>query len=163
MAKSGRKKAAQTGSNGAATQPQAEPLTTYFRKILLENKKLLTGRSNEEVLKRWQDEHPGQPVTSSVKAAMANAKSAIRSKLKKRRGKKAGQQTQETGTEQAPSTAIAPAQRRGAPKGSQALERLEEAIDDCLDLARELGREEFEGVVTLLRRARREVVWKMGQ
>jgi len=40
---------------------------------------------------------------------------------------------------------------------------LEEQIDDCLALAKEMDREGLVSVIALLRRARNEVVWKMGE
>jgi hypothetical protein len=52
---------ARPARTSAAVQTQTEPLTTYFRKIFSENRKLLKTRSNEEVLRRWQDEHPARP------------------------------------------------------------------------------------------------------
>jgi hypothetical protein len=43
------------------------------------------------------------------------------------------------------------------------LETLEEKIDDCLTMARALGGEGLDEVISHLRRARRLVVWQMGQ
>jgi hypothetical protein len=43
------------------------------------------------------------------------------------------------------------------------LELLEEQIDDCLILAKHLDREGLDSVIKLLRRARNEVDWKVGQ
>ena len=43
------------------------------------------------------------------------------------------------------------------------LEALEIRIDDVLGFARDMQAEELANVVTLLRRARNEVVWKLGQ
>jgi hypothetical protein len=40
---------------------------------------------------------------------------------------------------------------------------LEEQIDECLTLGKRLDREGLRGVLVLLRRARNEVVWKLGQ
>ena len=48
-------------------------------------------------------------------------------------------------------------------KAARGLERLEEQIDECLTLARTLDREGLSGVIVMLRRARNEVVWKMGE
>ena len=44
---------------------------------------------------------------------------------------------------------------------NQGLEALEEQIDECLTMARNLDREELESVIHLLRRARNEIVWKL--
>jgi hypothetical protein len=50
------------------------------------------------------------------------------------------------------------------PRGNEnGLEVLEEQIDECLLAARTLDRQGLESVINLLRRARNEVVWKMGQ
>jgi hypothetical protein len=43
------------------------------------------------------------------------------------------------------------------------LEALEEQIDDCLSAAKALDREGLGDVIGLLRRARNQVAWKMGQ
>jgi len=43
------------------------------------------------------------------------------------------------------------------------LASLEENIDNCLDQARSLDRDGLEGIIKLLRRARNEVVWKLGE
>jgi hypothetical protein len=43
------------------------------------------------------------------------------------------------------------------------LPALEEQIDECLTLARGLDREGLADVIAILRRARNEVVWKMGE
>jgi hypothetical protein len=40
---------------------------------------------------------------------------------------------------------------------------LEERIDDCLSLSKSLDRDGLGDVIVLLRRARNEAVWKMGQ
>jgi hypothetical protein len=45
---------------------------------------------------------------------------------------------------------------------SRSLESLEEAIDDCLQAAKGLDRQGLADVIALLRRARNEVVWKLG-
>jgi hypothetical protein len=50
-----------------------------------------------------------------------------------------------------------------AKRSSSRLEHLEEQIDECLTAARSLDREGQEHVIRLLRQARNEVVWKLGQ
>jgi hypothetical protein len=51
----------------------------------------------------------------------------------------------------------------GPQQGDGELQPLEEQIDDCLSLAKHLDREGLAHVIQLLRRARNEVVWKLGQ
>jgi hypothetical protein len=130
-----------------------ENVSGYFRKIFDENPKLLKGRSNEELLKRWLADHPGQTeVPQKVKNNLANVKSILRKKMRKRGGRpKAGESVAAVGETARP---------RLAPRG---LEALEEQIDECLDLARRLDREGLAGVIGLLRRARNGVVWMAGQ
>jgi hypothetical protein len=132
---------------------QGESIQGYFKRILRENPKLLKGRSNEELLRGWQEDHKGQEPTTSVKAGLQNAKSALRSKRRKRRAVK-----QEDGQQQVATHPLAkPA------KTAHKLEALEEQIDDCLSLAKHLDREGLEDVIKLLRHARNKVVWAMGQ
>ena len=148
MAKSGRKPA--HAGKGAE---DGQPLTTYFRAIFEQNPHYLDTRSNDQVLQHWQDDHPNEKPSNQVKAALANAKSAVRQRRRKRRGGRP------KGT--AVATASQPVARAKAP--SHRLEHLEEQIDDCLSLAKHTDREGLVEVIRLLRKARNEVVWKMGQ
>jgi hypothetical protein len=128
----------------------AENVSGYFRAILKENPKLLKSRSNEELLKRWMSDHPKEKeVPARVKQGLANVKSVLRSK---RRGRK-----RKADPEQGAVAML----EKGQP--SHRLETLEEHIDDALTMARSLDRQALESVIAALRRARNEVVWKMGQ
>jgi hypothetical protein len=139
----------------AAKAGEGESMQGYFKRILKEDPKLLKGRSNEELLNRWKADHPGQEVTKSVTAGLQNAKSAIRSKRRRRKVAPAEGQSARVA---AKPTKVA----SGGHKGHK-LEVLEEQIDDCLSHAKHLDREGLGEVIRLLRRARNEVVWKMGQ
>jgi hypothetical protein len=139
----------------AAKAGEGESMQGYFKRVLKEDPKLLQGRSNDELLARWQADHPGKEITNSVKAGLQNAKSALRSKRRRRKAAPIeGQSVQEAAK---PTKAAS-----GGPKGHK-LEALEERIDDCLSHARRLDREGLAEVIRLLHRARNEVVWKMGQ
>jgi hypothetical protein len=132
----------------------AETPSGYFRRIIGEDRKLLKGRNNQVLLDRWLADHPGEKeVPKNIRAILSNVKSTMRSK--RRRRKKA-----EAGAANGPTTQVSPAMLKG--KGHK-LERLEEQIDDVLGLARGMAGEELDGIIKLLRRARNEVVWKMGQ
>ena len=48
-------------------------------------------------------------------------------------------------------------------KAVRGLDRLEEQIDECLSLAKYLDREHLADVISLLRKARNAVVWKLGE
>lgn len=128
-----------------------ENISGYFRAIFKENPKFLKSRSNDELLKQWISDHPKEKeVPARVKQGLANVKSVLRSK---RRGRKR-QAEEEQGTVAVLTTSRQPSGR---------LERLEEHIDDALTMARNLDRQGLESVIAVLRRARNEVVWKMGQ
>src|ERR1700730_13981694 len=75
-----RKKAAEI-SNG---EKSGESIAGYFRTIFKENPKLLKGRSNEELLRRWLTDHPEyNEVPPNVKSSLSNIKSVLRSKKRK--------------------------------------------------------------------------------
>jgi hypothetical protein len=123
-----------------------ESISGYFRVIFRENPKLLKTRSNQELLDRWLKDHPRErEVPYRVKQNLANIKSVLRKKARKRKG---------VANEAPPPVAV--------PR-SRGLEGLEENIDQCLDQAKMLDREGLDSVISLLRRARNEVVWKLGQ
>ena len=137
--------AVQVKSNG-------ETVSGYFRKVFAENPGLLDSRSNDELLQRWLKDHPGETeVPKKVKVGLQNVKSALRSKGRRRKKKAAA--------------VGASVSERAHPsgRGKDHLLTLEERIDDCLMLARRLDEEGLGDVIGLLRRARNEVVWKMGQ
>jgi len=127
---------------------------------------MLKGRSNDELLKRWLSDHPGETeVPAKVKANLANIKSVLRNKHRKKADKKAGQVTERAETTQGQKGhGVLPRRNREAPSPtSNPLEQLEEQIDECLTLAKNLDREGLEHVIRLLRSARNDVVWMMGQ
>ena len=124
----------------------------YFRRVFDENPALLNERSNEALLQRWQQDHPGQEITTSVKTGLANLKSVLRSKGRKR-GRKAAAEA--TGAQMA--TASRPRVKAGR------LEVLEEAIDDCLSLAKSIDKDGLAQVIHSLCRARNLVVWRIGE
>jgi hypothetical protein len=132
-------------------QEPAENISAYFRRVFHENPKLLEGRSNEQLLKRWLADHPGQTeVTKSVKKVLRNVKGILRSQGRKRKAAKA------------PAAPVGKEPPRPAPRKGH-LEQLEERIDEVLTLARSFEHEGLESVVNHLRRARNEVVWKLGE
>jgi hypothetical protein len=130
-----------------------ETVSGYFRKVFAENPELLKTRSNEELLNRWLADHPGEKeVPKRVKQSLMNIKSILRKK-----GRKRGRR-QEANSQAPAGAAPAPVKR-----SSNRLEHLEEQIDECLTAARALDREGLVHVIRLLRQARNQVVWKLGQ
>lgn len=147
MAKRGRKPGQQSG-NG-------ETVSGYFRRIFKERPELLGASSNDELLSRWLKDHPGnKEVPKNVKNNLANLKSVLRKKGRKRRGRKPAEQAAVSTGQAAASVANVIGRR---------LESLEERIDEGLTMARNLDPSTLANVIQLLRRARNEVVWKIGQ
>jgi hypothetical protein len=146
--------AAQPNGKTAPTQRDAMPqetATAYFRRVFKEDPRLLKGRSNEEVLKRWLEDHPGESeVPQSAKNVMSNVKSQLRKKRRQKKGE----------TPAGPSKVTQPAP--SLPRVRD-LEALEARIDDCLTFARQIDSGSLEEVVRFLRRARNEVVWQSGE
>ena len=146
-----------TGSNGAATnnQDQGESVSAYFRRVFDENPKWLDERSNDALYARWLKDHPGEKeVPEKVRQNLSNIKSVLR----KQGRRKAGRPKKSAALSQ---SAAAPAER--PEKMGWNLSYLEEQIDECLTLAKVLDREGLQNVISLLRRARNEVVWSMGK
>lgn len=159
--KSGQKGKGVDGKASAKPQPtprgDGASVSGYFRAIFKEHPSLLKARSNEELLQRWLADHPDEKeVPGRVKNSLSNLKSVLRKKLRKKtdREKKPEEPIRAT-----PADESAPSPTTASPN----LESLEEQIDDCLTMAKNLDREGLESVIHLLRRARNEVVWKLGQ
>jgi hypothetical protein len=138
--------------------PPGENTAGYFRRIFKENPKLLQGRSNEMILTRWLADHPDQTeVPQTIKNNLSNLKSIVRSKKRKKVARRAEEAQPDAPTSQ-PAVPVA---RKAT--GTTRLDVLELQIDECLILAKNLDREGLEIVINHLRRARNEVVWKIGQ
>jgi hypothetical protein len=154
-------KSAPAGKAASAATKDGETTGGYFRRVFKENRVWLKGRSNDEVLKRWLADHPGhKEVPGNIKAHLSNVKSTMRSKKRKKVATRA-----EAAHPSHQSTAVTrvatPVARK--PLGSSKLDQLEMQIDDCLIMARQMDHEGLHDVIGLLRKARNEVVWKMGQ
>jgi hypothetical protein len=134
-----------------------QSVASYFKAIFKENPALLSTRSNDEILLRWLKDHPGEKtVPDRIKANLANVKSVLRKKKRKKPGRKPGRPAAAVSAV----TAVVSEPARISTKG---FEQLEEQIDDCLTAARSLDREVLHNVIGLLRKARNEVMWKLGQ
>jgi hypothetical protein len=135
------------------TPPAGENVSAYFRARFKENPKRLTAGSNQEVLQRWLADHPGEKeVPQRVKYILSNLKSVLRKKRRQKKGKP-----------ERPEPALAVEATNMPNTVLRGLEALEEQIDDCMSLARQLDREGLANVVQILRKARNAVVWQQGQ
>ena len=136
------------GSNG-------ESISGYFRKVFEEHPSWLNTRSNDLLYKRWLKDHPkDQEVTEKVRQNLSNTKSLLRREGRKKRGRPK-KETLAAGA--ASSSAEMPH------KAARGLALLEEQIDDCMTLAKNIDREGLAQIISLLRRARNEVVWMTGE
>src|SRR5688572_20644610 len=145
-----------TNTNGTTTGQNGEPenISGYFRKVFAENPRWLDSRSNDQLFVRWLKDHPGEKeVPEKVRQNLSNVKSVLRQQGRKKPGGGAKK------GRPAEATAVATTPPRKRVPG---LDALEEQIDECLTLAKNLDREGLSDVIILLRRARNEVVWKMG-
>jgi hypothetical protein len=127
-----------------------ESVSGYFRKIFAEQPELLDSKSNQELVDRWKADHGASEVPNSVRSNLANLKSHLRKR--RRLG--------------LPLWGEAARQRAAVPVGNatnHGLEALEEHIDDSLTMAKNLDRTGLGDVITLLRRARNKVVWRLGE
>jgi hypothetical protein len=141
-----------------------ETVAGYFKRVFAENPKWLKGRSNEEVLKRWEADHPGEKVTASIKNGLSNIKSVLRSKGRRRAKRKAAEAAPPgQGSPSVLSSTSSHGITAGAKGAGRRLEQLEEMIDECVSLARATDREALSEVIDHLRRARNRVVWALGE
>jgi hypothetical protein len=147
-----KRKAAQAPAGQA--KANGGTVSGYFRKVFAESPGLLDSRSNDELLQRWLKDHPGETeVPKNVKVGLQNIKSVLRSKSRRKKARAAA----------AAGTVAQVGQRVEVGVKKNKLEALEERIDNTLMFARGLDEEGLHDVISHLRRARNEVVWKMGQ
>jgi hypothetical protein len=138
----------------ATAQANDETTSGYFRRVFKEQPRLLGMKSNEELFRRWLADHPGHAeVPKNVKANLFNIKSVLRKKHRRKSGRPKR-------VEAAVVANSPPMPLKIAPKR---LEALEEQIDDCLTLAKQLDREVLSDVILMLRKARNAVVCKLGE
>ncbi|GEM_PF-3665997 len=133
MAKRGRKKKSVGG---------------YFRSVFADHPEWLKGKSNAPLLSQYRKDKgmaPEAQVPNNIKANLANVKSVLRKQGRKTAGRK-----------------MISVKAVAAVSGTK-LEALEELIDDCMTLAKNIDRDGLENVISKLRSARNEVVWKTGK
>lgn len=131
---------------------EGDNVSGYFRKLFKERPALIDVSSNQELLERWRADHPDEEeVPQRVKNILFNLKSILRKKRTEKRQARAAVRSRALAAA-APTPTV----------NSKGMEQLEEYIDECLTMAKNIDREGLEKVIGLLRRARNEVLWKEG-
>jgi hypothetical protein len=129
----------------------------YFRRIYRENPSFLKATTYDQVLQRWLEDHPGETaVPQRIKDILYNLKSTLLRQAGRKPGRPRAAIQSPGGATSTKRVGLGAAVRRG-------LEHLEEQIDECLTVGKRLDREGLNDVLVLLRRARNEVVWKLGR
>ncbi len=123
-------------------------LLGIFKDYFSERPDWLQVRSNDDVIKRFEADHPEIPVDKRVKQAMFNAKNYMKKGVSGKRGRRAKV------------AMINAAMASPAPK-TGALQLLENHVDDCLAMARTIGKESIGVVINHLHRARNILVLKI--
>ncbi|HEX4590325.1 MAG TPA: hypothetical protein VH120_10380 [Gemmataceae bacterium] len=133
----------------AKTKTKGVSKSGIFKHIFESNKELLRVPSIAEALKQFEAEY-GQAPTASDRGLAANIKSKLRRIHGMRRRKRRGGRRAEAGN----GAVAMPAPRIRA---SSTL-ALEDAIDDCIYLARRIESAQLAEVVRLLKKARNQLI-----
>jgi hypothetical protein len=146
------------------TKAKNDSISGYFRAIFKENRHLLKSKSNDEILARWLKDHPGEKeVPDRVKNILGNLKSVLRHQRRNKMKKKKLEQGGGLAVHRVVISRVASQESALTDSWTQNFERLEEAIGECMTLAQGLDEEKLANAIGLLRRARREVVWQLGE
>ncbi len=136
----------------ARVKRRKKSTSAYFRQVFADHPEWLKEKSNDLILAQYRMDK-GLPTDARIKVNVKNNLSNIKSVIRKEKGMGAyaGRKAR----------ALA---KTNSLTGSmtQRLEDLEEQIDECMAKAMAIGAETMETVIRLLRKARREVVWKLG-
>jgi len=123
-------------------------LLGIFKDYFGERPDWLNIRNNDDVMAKFAADHPNIEADKRVKQAMFNAKNYMKKGKKGRRGRKAKV------------AAINAAMASSHPK-TGALQMLENHVDDCLAMARAIGKDSIAPVISHLHRARNMLVLKI--
>lgn len=115
-------------------------ISAYWKAFFEQRPHLLAVKGNDEAFAYWLKEHANvKEVPPSVRQGLANVKSSLRKDL--------------SGANERGVARTYKQRTRGLP-----LQQLEESIDDCLAMAKNLDSESLRPVIELLRNARNVVV-----
>jgi hypothetical protein len=130
-----------------------ESKSAVFRRLYQSNLNLLKVPGYDDLFRLYQGEDSSRQIGTSERQVAANVKSRLR-KEHKFRGRRRGRRGRRPGVADGAARPIMTVpQRIGA-----AHLALEDAIDDCIFLARRMDATRFEDVVRLLKRARNHLI-----
>jgi hypothetical protein len=157
----GRKKASASGdatqTNGAEGGGK-QSIRQYWIGLLNEHPAWLSSRSNDRLYKKYLEDHPGETeVPKNWQQGLSTVKTGLRKDRKKRKKGRTAAASVENGTHAA--TAV----HRKAPRSAHSLEQLEERIDEVLSLAKTLGHDGLDRVISNLKTARNAVIVMMAR
>jgi len=132
------------------TKAPGESLSAKLKRLFRADTELLRTRDYDGLKAAWEKGNPGKPFSEKLRQIAANIKSRMRKDLgmRKRRRKQ--------------SAVVANGQAAVKPLRPVLLAPLEEHIDECLMLARGVGRDQLADVIRLLKRARNQVIMMIG-
>ena len=135
----------------AKAKATGESKSAVFRRLYEGNLNLLTVPEYDELFRQYQGEDSSRKIGTSERQVAANVKSRLRKehKFRRRRGRRGRRGRMADGA----APVMTGPQRVGA-----AHLALEDAIDDCIFLARRMDATRFEDVVRLLKRARNHLI-----
>lgn len=128
------------------TKAKGESRSGVFRRLYESNLHLLKVPGYDELFRLYQEEDSSRKIGKSERQVAANIKSVLRAEHKIRRRRRGGRATRSVNGAAAPAMS-------GQQRVAAAHLALEDAIHDCIFLARRMDPTRFEDVVKLLKRA----------
>lgn len=133
----------------AKAKAQGDSISARIKAIYRSDVELLRARDNDGLKTAWEKNHPGEKFSDKIRQIAANIKSRMRQDMGMRKRRSKGKVV---------------AIEIDAPKPIKLalLAPLEEHVDECLMLARGVGREQLADVIKHLKRARNRLIMMIG-
>ena len=133
----------------AKSKSAEESTSAKLKRLFDSDHELLRAREYDGLKAAWETAYPGKPFSASLRQIAANIKSRMRKDLGMRKRKRKVHAT---------------ANGMAGPKPVRAAQLipLEEHVDECLMLARGVGREQLGDVIRYLKRARNLLIVMIG-
>jgi hypothetical protein len=131
-----------------AKRRKGPSLAGIIKQYFADHPEWLAAQDTSAVVAQFKKDHPNKEVSKKVMQAIYNTKSTLR------KGKKGAAKRKQT--KAAANQLVTAAQKAGTP--SAPLSMLEEQIDDCMILTKQIDRERLHNVLAHLRAARNAIV-----